>query len=39
MPLENLKDRIRKGKLTLGVSVPWDSTKEEIQRIWSQDLE
>lgn len=37
MPLENLKDRIRKGKLTLGVSVPWDSTKEEIQRIWSQD--
>ena len=36
MPLENLKDRIRQGKLTLGVSVPWDSTKEDIQRICSQ---
>ena len=37
MALENLKDRIRNGKLTLGVSVPWNSTKDDIQRIWSQD--
>ena len=37
MSLENLKERISKGKLTIGVSVPWNATKEEIQRIWSQD--
>ncbi len=34
---ENLKERIRRGETTIGVSVPWDATKTQIEDIWSKD--
>lgn len=34
---ENLKERIRRGETTIGVSVPWNATKSQIEDIWSKD--
>ena len=36
---ENLKERIRLGETTIGVSVPWNATKAQIEEIWSKDDE
>ncbi len=36
---ENLKERIRRGETTIGVSVPWNATKSQIEDIWSKDDE
>ncbi len=33
----NLKERIRRGEPTIGVSVPWDASKSQIEDIWSRD--
>ena len=34
---ENLKQRIKRGETTIGVSVPWNATKAQIEQIWSKD--
>ena len=35
----NLKQRIKNGLLTIGVQVPWNATKTQIEDIWSRDDE
>ncbi len=35
----NLKQRIRQGLTTIGVQVPWNATKSQIEDIWSRDNE
>lgn len=34
---ENLKERIGRGETTIGVQVPWDATKSQIEDIWGRD--
>ena len=34
---QNLKQRIAIGEVTIGVQVPWNSTKSQIEDIWSRD--
>ena len=34
---ENLKERIKRGETTIGVAVPWNATKSQIEDIWSKD--
>ncbi len=34
---ENLKERIRRGEQTIGVSVPLSATKDQIEQIYSKD--
>lgn len=34
---QNLKERIKRGETTIGVSVPWNATKAQIEEIWSKD--
>jgi 2-keto-3-deoxy-L-rhamnonate aldolase RhmA len=34
---ENLKERIRRGETTIGVIVPYNATKSQIEDIWGKD--
>ena len=34
---ENLKERIGRGETTIGVQVPWNATKSQIEDIWARD--
>ena len=34
---ENLKQRIRRGETTIGVAVPYNATKTQIEDIWGRD--
>ena len=34
---ENLKERIRRGDTTIGVAVPYNATRSQIEDIWSKD--
>ena len=35
----NLKQRMRHGLTTIGVQVPWNASKSQIEDIWSRDDE
>lgn len=34
---QNLKERIKRGETTIGVQVPWNATKSQIEDIWGKD--